>query len=178
MIVARTSLHDVFVRGDETNHPEALIADLLENSARLAEAAYENAQALIDLAATHADRPHQRAGESDEADASALPADLAEAATLHAHAAGMAVHDYLGQALFAYIALTDGGRARDADLTARLARATATARRRRADSAAVMAQTSQARAHSADVQAGAKATQRASMDQIDRAQRVLRRRPT
>lgn len=113
-----------------------LIDELLGESEELTRMAHENARTLAELWAEHtATAP------------TALPPDVLEIATLQAHEAGMAVADWLRDAVLAHAA----GPARAADPSTPEARAQAAgaARRVRAESSALLAQSAQARRRAA-----------------------------
>jgi hypothetical protein len=139
----------------ETPDVEAMIADLVELAAGVANAVRDDAEMLTELltelAKLLAERP-ESAERAAVAHASPLPADVLQVAALHASAAGMSVEDYLRDAVTAYGArhCHDAGIA-DGDLGDRLREARDDARRVRDESKAVAAQSAQAAAHRAQL---------------------------
>jgi hypothetical protein len=135
---------------------EALIAELATHSAELSAMLHETASTLAKLLAA---RPRADGDGADGAGSPALARDVLEIATLQAHAAGISLEDYLRDAVLAYAARPE---ALDGDGDGhghgdRRARIRDEARRLRAESEAVKAQTGQATTHAKHLKAQSQA---------------------
>jgi hypothetical protein len=142
---------------------DAMIAELVDSSAALADAARENAEMLADLLAergTPVDPPPAQPPQ-----AGVITPELVELVTARARAAGMSVGEFLREAVLAYTAPRrdgdeDGDGDRDGDLHSRVRQAVRTAEGTREETRAVRAQSDQATARSAEVQSRARGAKR------------------
>lgn len=90
---------------------ETAIAELVANSAGLAEAASQNAQMLATLIAEQSAMPGWERPRGRKANGSAgLPPDVLRVAVVRARAAGLSVGEYLRDAVLAYDAPAAGAR--------------------------------------------------------------------
>jgi hypothetical protein len=132
---------------------DAMIAELVESSASLADAARENAEMLAVLLAERG-----TAAGAPPPEGVVLTPELLELVTIRARAAGMTVDEFLHEAVLAYAPRIDGDADRDGDgdLHSRVRQAVRTAQGTRDETHAVRAQSGRATARSAEVQSRAK----------------------
>jgi hypothetical protein len=103
---------------------DALIAELVANSAALAKATAENAHVLGELLAERRQIAGAQSPAPEQAQSSHVAADVLEVAALHAEAAGVTVDEFLRAAVLAHgTRLGDSGRPADRELAARLRQA-------------------------------------------------------
>jgi hypothetical protein len=137
---------------------DAMIAELVESSASLADAARENAEMLAVLLAERGTAAGAPPAEPPEG--VVLTPELLELVTIRARAAGMTVDEFLHEAVLAYAPRIDGDggadRDGDGDLHSRVRQAVRTAQGTRDETRAVRAQSGRATARSAEVQSRAK----------------------
>jgi hypothetical protein len=140
---------------DQLADAQAMIAELAAHSAELSAVLHETVTALAALATGRAPAVNGD-GDAPAVDRGPLAPDVLEIASLQAQAAGVSVQEYLREAVLARAARSGA----DDGVAARLVEAREDARRLRAESEALKAQTTRVTAHAGQLERLAEARRR------------------